>query len=379
MTKQRREPTLADKILAQPPSVNALYGSDWFTQGQQALRGSKRFVLDAQAARYLGEMIRDNPEVIADAQEFALRPFERMWVEFPFRPFYTAIHGHEPDDQSDTHLGYLYEGPVVRTASYSWNWDMKQWLAGWGQFEYVMHRPMPERELDRMLELLGYDSMGYDAWMWGDTMSHWIGLKIKGAFFRGSLKYLEQQAGRGESLRHLHSVRFPYDSQKLADKLGPQHQGSLRRLAEGNAGDMRNVVAVLLYLNRTRELQITKDLGQGGFFMQGRKPHPLLPHSVIGMKLDPKPVFLNLVQSENPEKRLVRLHDVKGHFCHDKASKRGCTHGIEQEGDFGELWIEYEPLKWRCERCGGLRWWRREHSRGSLHKGVVTQSYAVTR
>jgi hypothetical protein len=54
-------------------------------------------------------------------------------------------------------------------------------------------------------------------------------------------------------------------------------------------------------------------------------------------------------------------------------------HGEQLKGDFGEWWIEYEPLRWRCERCGGHRWWRREHSRGTPEVGVVTSEYAVSR
>jgi hypothetical protein len=67
-----------------------------------------------------------------------------------------------------------------------------------------------------------------------------------------------------------------------------------------------------------------------------------------------------------------RLHDVRGHFCHDKRAR--------QTGEqwCGHDWVEYEPLRWKCERCGGKRWWRNEHQRGDVEKGrSFIQTYEV--
>ena len=65
----------------------------------------------------------------------------------------------------------------------------------------------------------------------------------------------------------------------------------------------------------------------------------------------------------------------------DKIARSGCLHGEQMHGDFGDWWTEYEPLRWKCQTCGGKRWWRREHTRGSFAEAgaVGVQEYAVTR
>src|SRR6188768_2432040 len=114
-----RRPTLADLMLASDPKISLLERR-WRERTQDALRTAKKFVLDAQAASYIAEMIRKYPRVIADAQDFAIPPFERMWVEFPFENFYRIITGNEPDSTGDKMVGYLFRGPTVKVGSFSY-------------------------------------------------------------------------------------------------------------------------------------------------------------------------------------------------------------------------------------------------------------------
>src|SRR5262245_34922568 len=117
-TADKREPLLADKILSGSMHYGAVKSS-WCDRVIDTLLTAKRFVLDSQAAVYLAQMIRDNPRIIADAQDFAIPPFERMWIEFPFEAFFTTLTGRFLDSTGDTRVGYLFDGPVVRCASAS--------------------------------------------------------------------------------------------------------------------------------------------------------------------------------------------------------------------------------------------------------------------
>lgn len=146
-------------------------------------------------------------------------------------------------------------------------------------------------------------------------------------------------------------------------------------LINGSGGDLRNIVALLLFLNRTANIQVQSEMPHGEGFISG-KLKPLLSHRVIKIKLDPQPRFMRLCAGLGVKRR---LHDVRGCFCHDKVAREGCPHGEEHEGDFGDWWEEYEPLRWRCTHCGGKRWWRHEHKRGHGQLGETIQRYEVTK
>jgi hypothetical protein len=46
--------------------------------------------------------------------------------------------------------------------------------------------------------------------------------------------------------------------------------------------------------------------------------------------------------------------------------------------DSGSRLTADEADRWLCTACGGKRWWRTDHERGTAEKGYVTTDYAVT-
>ncbi len=345
----KREPTLADRIL----SVDAtkLRDSGWNAERQRRLVFAKKFVLDAQAATYIGRMLRDHPRIVSDANDFAQRPFEHMWIEMPFKGFYEAITGRPADPDGDQRVGYLFDGPVVNVAAGAGTMA----TSGFIPSEYILNRPMSVEDQCKLCDLLQISRLGIDLMLWGES-AHAFG--NQGATW---------DAEGLRSLRTNHTMRI-----KQVEGLSPER---MRVAIDGSAGDLRNIIGLLLFLNRTADIQTVREEGMS-HGMINRKPRPLMPHRVISLRVNPMPRLIKLAADHDHIMR--RLHDVRGHYCHDRLARAGCQHGSELGGDFGEAWTEYEPLRWKCQDCGGKRWWRHEHSRGTAEVGVSTQSYAVT-
>lgn len=154
-------------------------------------------------------------------------------------------------------------------------------------------------------------------------------------------------------------------------------RADLGAVVQGSGGDLRNIVALLLFLNRTGDIQYLREVLMAQALIN-RRPRPLMPYRVITLKLDPMPRLQALAAGAGVQRR---LHDVRGHYCHDRTAREsGCLHGEERLGGWGEFWEEYDVLQWQCTHCGGKRWWRKEHARGHAHLGVVKeQVYAVTK
>lgn len=362
----KRRPTLADLALAADPLLPTYIAASWREQTRDWLRLAKRFVLDESAARYLGRMIREYPRVIADAQDFAIQPFEHMWIELPFECFYEEVTGNAADaSRSDYAVGYLFNGPSVRVIARTALDDGND--IGVLPLQYRLHTPMTLDEELQMAETLRVSRIGLDLWFWGSSAMKYLGALCKNADD-------DDHAWDREGLRALRNNH----GARLAPVVGGI-DAEWERINTASAGDLRNIVALLLFMNRTASITLADDLPTTEGFIH-RKPRPLLSHRVIKLKLDPMPRLRRLCAGLGIRRR---LHDVRGHFCHDRVAREsGCPHGQEHAGDFGEWWDEYEPLRWRCygdgKGCGGKRWWKREHKRGEPKLGEVMQTYDVT-
>lgn len=369
----KREPILADALLAQGVTGPLLATKKWTAQGLDTLRGCKKFVFDTQAAIWFAQTLRDNPRLIADAQDFAIPPFKQMWVEIPWHAFWSTMTGGIPDPTADKLVGYLYDGPLVRVVAGGKPDSHPAFLP----LEYVLHHPMSDEEQLRLAEQMGVSRLMINMWFWGESAEFFTGKKVVDENDE-SLQEWDKAGLR--ALRDHHSLRFA----PLESRFQGHEKEVYQTFIDGSGGDLRNIVSLLLFMNRTRDLHTIRDFAASQGFI-GNKLRPWVSHSVISLKLDPAPMLRMLSAGEGIRRR---LHDVRGHFCHNKVArgemlgkhgKYGCMHGEMHGGDFGEWWEEYEPLKWECKVCGGHRWWRNEHKRGHMEEGVVVQQYAVTR
>lgn len=353
----KREPLLADHLLSMHARRDKdLIAPRWHETLCSHLREAKRFVLDEQAALYVAEMLVRAPRIVADAQDFAIPPFKKMWVELPYRGFYQTITKgisvtHDPS--GDTRIGYLVVGANAYPAAQGPSGE-----ANFVPFIVRMNQPYTLAEELEFCEKVSVSRATLDMIYWGSAYQ----------------QLSEEQDQEGiRALRARHSLEA-YGPQHMTAKAAhwfAHNSSSLvwQHLMESGAGDVRNIIALLLFLNRTSKIQTIQEIGMAPKVLH-RRPVMLLKHSVVSLKLDPAPMLLKLCAGEGIWRR---LHDVRGHFCHNKAAR---------ENDHDHEWqdISDRPspyiLQWRCS-CGGLRWWRREHRRGHEEKGMVASEYSV--
>lgn len=335
----KRKPILADEFLQSKPEG---FNKQKALATKQDLIEAKRFVMDEEAALYVADMIKEMPRVIADAQDFAIPPFTKTWIEFPFVSFWEAINGMPSAKDADTQMGFLITGNRVRVIvgrNYSGGNAILL------PHEYHLWAPMTVEEEIELVQRVGISRIQLDYIYWGEAVNKLIVEKDREGLY---------------ALRENHRIHFPEQNIEKAQILW-------REVIMQSGGDLRNIIAILLFLNRTREVQIVNSVPHARGMIKN-KASTFLSHHVITLKLNPKPLLKKLVPGEGTWRR---LHDVRGHFCHDKRAREAghlwCSHD----------WVENEPLKWSCERCHGKRWWRHEHKRGHEEKGLITSEYKV--
>ena len=101
-----------------------------------------------------------------------------------------------------------------------------------------------------------------------------------------------------------------------------------------------------------------------------------MAYTVVTIPLDPQPT-LRLIGTPAGDIVERRRHEVRGHYCHNEAYRRGtamgCIHEWEQDPD------RPDDAHWKCTSCEGKRWHRRVHTRGSAEVGYSDKLlYRVT-
>jgi hypothetical protein len=144
-----------------------------------------------------------------------------------------------------------------------------------------------------------------------------------------------------------------------------------RGLTQGSCGELRNILAMLIFINRTSKLRVEYEEPTIQRMWKTR-PIPLLKHRVITLRVNPLPKLLKIA-GDRASGMKKRRHDVRGHWCHNRIARTG-MHAETGTHDWQES--REDHLQFRCE-CGGVRWWKKPHVRGSADKGVVTAQYQV--
>ena len=353
----KRQPLLADVYLAQgdDPAIETKVARRAF----DALLEAKRFVFDREACVYLGEMIRDVPEVIAHGQDFAIPPFKTMWIELPyFRDFFRVVTSKEPDADADERVGYLFDGPRVYCFAEATGRDYGAGFkrsCGINPIRYRLNQPFTAAEEAAVLQAIGQQAPILDLYYWGETASYWLHGE-KDLYTGRKYSYKPELM----DLRANHS--FDFVSKVLDLKQGWE------RFYNGSAGDLRNIIAVLVFLNQTSMVRYEDEIAPERTIVKG-KTRTLVRHRVIRLRLNPVADIRKRYLGRIGGTGVRREHDVRGHFCHNEAGRsEACDHD----------WLETGVHQWRCLLCPGKRWWKKEHRRGKKKLGEVKTQYEVT-
>jgi hypothetical protein len=351
--KAKRRPLLLDEVLANKHKGVPKSEQKKIQVVQDRLRSAKVFVLDEAAAVYAAQMMRDYPEAIAKEIEFAIPPFAQMYIEFPFQKFYEVLLPPEmrsikqlPLEDQDLDVGYFYDGPRVyvmsRTADVS-NHNSHGMLL---PLRFRLNQPFTYDEEKALTRHLQVSRLGIDTFLWGSCYPKLV---------------KDGNVELAKTLRQHHGCEVWWGANDVMSE-----PATMAHLLRTNAGDLRSIVAFLLFLNRTRDVQVIDDIPPAPGWVRA-KPRTLVRHNLIHIKLDPGPALQRIFKSRATG-GWRREHDVRGHWCHDRN-----YHANKHDHDLREMHHQF----WKCLKCGGCRWWRKEHHRGRKELGQVRTAYEV--
>jgi hypothetical protein len=317
------------------------------------LKLAKHFVFDHQASEYCATLLKQEPRIVADAQDFAIPPFDRTYIEIDFKTWYRVLAGKEPDAHADTRTGYLIVKNEVHCLS-----EARDGV-GLSPIAYRLNQPFTLQEEVQLVKQLETSRTALDLFFWGESALAFTRIEHVDGRHEAHLDHEWQKEGL-RSLRANHGFSIHAPSSLSLPKLWDSFY-------QGSAGDLRNIIGLLLFLNRTSKTHYETEVPMLPGRWIGRKQATFLKHRVISFSVNPVPRLLKLAAGESIRRR---LHDVRGHLCHNEVARTN-----NHDHDWQES--EANHLKWFCS-CGGLRWWRKQHMRGHEELGLVTSEYRVT-
>jgi hypothetical protein len=377
--EERRRPTLADRF------IHRRY-ADWeravhpraIARLQKATRDAHRFVLTEDAVLRIGQIIIDIPDLLVREHRFARAPYDLTWIEFPSHVLWNLMREQNPGayeglgkfgsvEDSDHTVGYLIDHERINVICGGTVAQPDQ-QPNIMPIQYRLQTPWEPTEVGEFMRLTGMrDTRDVHAFLWGSTWSnipaeHQLALAMTNAVDFLPLNPVHQN--------------YPKFSQ----------DGQWWEAARGCIGELRNVIAILLVMNRPSLTNYIRTNAPGRGFHKG-KLMPYLSHTTVTIDLDARPT-LRLIGTPAGETIARRRHEVKGHYKHDQTARdysriAGCihafapTHGPEDDWapwPDAPLGIPGEPgtvRNWVCSECGGKRWWQKDHGRGTAEKGFV--------
>ena len=359
----KRESTLADRFLATRGHDALIYMKKPFVEALlRKIRAAHKFVLDEDAATQVAHVVRDIPELLVRQHEFARAPFDLTWVEFPHWKFWREC-GNDPlnqDSTADHTLGYLIDGNVVSVVTGGTVGEpMMAPLPG--IFQYYLNSEWPPDALASFLQENGSIAEHLDRYLWGSTAER-----------------IDRETR--EKLRLRYQVGLcPVLKSPKADA----YRDMLDVAFSGSIGELRNVIAILLMLNRPTVTRYSNAPASRGWFKS--KSVPFMAHTSVTISLNAVDT-MRLLGTAEGEGVPRRRHEVRGHYCHNRIARAhfrmsGCMHDWRPCGD------DWTPVganiadadRWVCAACEGKRWWRAEHERGDASIGFRSHTdYQVT-
>lgn len=341
----KRERTLADAFVAGSPknTQNLVVNSVMESVRNRVRFGARRFVFDETATARAATILRDIPELIIEQARFARPPFDTTWIEIDHRALIRVIQPqYVMTEDSDKNLGFLVDqGSVYVIVT-----DSK--TTGLGPFRYDLNVDWPLQEQIKFAESVGTSRGQLDEFFLGATIND---LRLK----EDLLRVLRS---------HNRVSLLPLTRKDLS-------RDELNTILTASYGDLRILIAFLLILNQPGATTY-REVPRSSGFVHG-KVRPYLEHVTVSVVLDSTKI---LARSAGPATGdLRRRHEVRGHYCHDLRARQGrCDHrwASDERDDVPD------PDRWKCVTCGGKRWWRRDHHRGSATMGFNLHEYQVT-
>jgi hypothetical protein len=368
MTK--RSATLADAFIAHrytagDPNCN-LIAPRVIERVQAKARQARRFVFDDDASRRIGDVVREIPDLIVREAQFARAPFPLTWVEYNSVAMWRSVYREQPhklENEFPDHaarIGYLIEENEVYVVAGGHAVTPEALnIVHLGHFAYelnvvgrdrsqILRDEMARRGLDAASERHVRD--WFNRFFWSSTADH-----------------LDDAT--------LDALSNRFASYPLYDTNGPLH-GHMQQVMAECFGDLRNIIAILLMLNRPRITRYDNELPRSRGWLKNRQV-PYLAHTPVTIHLDPLPILRHL-GTPLGEAEPRRRHEVDGHYRH-RGGTPGCIHPwVRTDEDWIAVAEHAAPADvdhWLCPVCERKRWWVKTYHRGDAARGYVTHDH----
>ena len=347
--ENKRKVLLADQFINVKLNVNNAFIDHRVHKSIQAnTMYARKFVFDETASAKVAEVVKEIPELLLQQSEFARPPFDLTWIEYNHRAFWKTMQPNvEPAENADNRVGYLINHNTVLVVVNSA--DYKPGVLT--PYQYHLNTEWPIADQIRIADSMQLSRMQLDIVLWGITYD---------SLDTDDRRYLRDH----NSMTILPLLPKHLDSVKKA----------MQDYARGSSGELRNIIAFLLMLNRPAITQFEQVPSGRGWMRNRFVPYAAYNNVTVSLSA---PTILRLMGTVNEQAITKRRHEVRGHFCQNEESRKAhCVHSWEvdyHDGDAHDF-----PTHWECKYCHGKRWWRIAHERGDASKGFVTKQYTVT-
>lgn len=317
-------------------------------------RRAERFVFSDEASGLLGRFALECGDLVLHHRQFAIPPYDTMYVEFG-KPFFDAFYSLYPKGGTDTNVGYLLSGKRIYITARGV--DKKTGVsADLMPFYYTWSLPGEDASFDPK-------TRGYSLELTGESGA-WNKLAV--AYGSSQMKITDEDE-RQQLLKQVQPHIFAdYYKGTLSLIDGYDAGRMIQNILATGAGDVRNVWAALLWLNRPTHTIISNQPAGRRFFRGKQVAYK--SHRTVEIDLH-KFRSIRRAFTLSGERLSPRRHKVRGFFAH-KHGNAGCSHDWPLLPD--------ENMHWTCQRCSRVRWWVKDHVRGDATRGWVDHDYEVT-
>jgi hypothetical protein len=335
-----------------------------------ASRQAKRIMFDADSCRLLGKFIAQCTDLIVAHRQFAMPPYDVMYMEIDAQAFYDDFPGVAAgpvklrDPEADQRVGFLFDHRFVFTIAHGIKstsiMPIFNYINPRGEYKAPsLHKDCVGYQLlpDTTEELTGdYKKLaeaGFD-----------LDLQAKLALMFGS-RWATLGIDYVEATKLSAEVQYYYGMDMPVTRLSTEgHRSMLTEIV----GDVRNIYGVLLWLNSLPHTIKYTNAPAGHRIMKGKRV-ALSAHNIVHIHLHGTVQVRNLFAKAVKGREHPRRHDVRGFWRHRGGLPQGCGH----------IWPETPDKrnKYVCKKCQRERWWVHAHQRGDKDKGFVTKEYVA--
>jgi len=301
----------------------------------------------------MADILTNNPEILVQDPGFIRAPYPLTWVELSdYRAFWRGLNPG-PWPGTDERTAFLIDDQTAYAIYGAKNGAIL------GHIAYRLRIPM-EVHNDKIV-------MG----------------KIKGNLL-DTTKFLlgSTYSKLNEEDRRLICCAHSVDLLPIADKFREVVLKRFDTLIANCVGDFRTLITALLLLTKPAVVKYEPSAPVSRGFVRG-KTHIYHSYDTVKITLDRPKIaheFTKTLARPSGGGGHKRRHEVRGFWVHNAEASRqpeGHVHQWVKATDFGSAKAR-NPDRYRCAACGGKRWWKEAHVRGSSLEGFTSKRYTVT-